>query len=382
MDHKSKKLKLAAIHELIPAEILVMIVKKLGFKSISFARLTCKKWKQVIDDFGLASAALGKFEFNKNVLQATVFHNHTHFSAKVSSIIIAGGGGLDQGNIDFLGAISDITQKINLPSHFQNFNRNQSMVIHNDSILFCGGITTLKACHSLVNGSMKLHSKLNRDRLVAPAVSTKRGTFIFGGLYHRFSYEYLRKDSTTWILGNNDIPGGIRAACAIAINSEQEILLIGDRNPTFNKRILKFDVKKHTFVELPSKLNFGRTGHRCAYIPGTQKIIISGGYDFDSYDMDATDSTEILDTENGIVTLANPMNIRRVNHGTGILTINDEDRLAVFGGENAHCNSLDSVETFNTKSQKWEMSDIKSKEGRHGFGFLSVRHEYLSKIKR
>ena len=76
------------------------------------------------------------------------------------------------------------------------------------------------------------------------------------------------------------------------------------------------------------------------------------------------------------------MNIRRANHGIGILTINDEDRLAVFGGENAHSNSLDSVEIFNTKSQKWEMSDIKLKEGRHGFGFLSVRHEYLSKIKR
>ena len=61
MDNKSKKLKLAAIHELIPTEILVMILKKLGFKSLSFARLTCKEWKKVIDDFGLAKAALGKF---------------------------------------------------------------------------------------------------------------------------------------------------------------------------------------------------------------------------------------------------------------------------------------------------------------------------------
>ena len=82
MDHKSNKLKLAAIHELIPAEILVMIVKKLGFKSISFARLTCKKWKQVIDDFGLASAALGKFEFNKKCFASYNFSQSYSFFSK------------------------------------------------------------------------------------------------------------------------------------------------------------------------------------------------------------------------------------------------------------------------------------------------------------
>ena len=49
------------IHELLPAEMFVMILKKLGYKSLSFARLTCKEWKKVIDDFGLAKAALGKF---------------------------------------------------------------------------------------------------------------------------------------------------------------------------------------------------------------------------------------------------------------------------------------------------------------------------------
>ena len=62
MDNKSKKLKLAAIHEILPTEILVIILKKLGYKSVSFARLTCKKLKKVIDDFGLAKDALGNFK--------------------------------------------------------------------------------------------------------------------------------------------------------------------------------------------------------------------------------------------------------------------------------------------------------------------------------
>ena len=88
MENISKKLKLAPIHELLPTEILVMILKKLGYKSLSFARFTCKNWKKVIDEFGLAKAALGKFEIIKkpvtNDLSLTiiiifskgVIHNH------------------------------------------------------------------------------------------------------------------------------------------------------------------------------------------------------------------------------------------------------------------------------------------------------------------
>ena len=54
--------RLDVIHEIIPIEIFVMILKKLGYKSLGNARLTCKKWKKVIDDFGLMKPALGKFE--------------------------------------------------------------------------------------------------------------------------------------------------------------------------------------------------------------------------------------------------------------------------------------------------------------------------------
>ena len=58
-----EKLKMASkvVHELLPTEIFVMILKKLGYKSLSNATLTCKKWKKFIDDFGLMKPALGKF---------------------------------------------------------------------------------------------------------------------------------------------------------------------------------------------------------------------------------------------------------------------------------------------------------------------------------
>ena len=53
MAGKSKKLKLAAIHEIIPEEIFVMILKKLDFKSMALARGTCTEWRNVIDGFEL-----------------------------------------------------------------------------------------------------------------------------------------------------------------------------------------------------------------------------------------------------------------------------------------------------------------------------------------
>ena len=49
-------------HQILPTEIIVMILKNLGYKSLGNARLTCKEWKNVIDDFGLMKPALGKFE--------------------------------------------------------------------------------------------------------------------------------------------------------------------------------------------------------------------------------------------------------------------------------------------------------------------------------
>ena len=84
------------------------------------------------------------------------------------------------------------------------------------------------------------------------------------------------------------------------------------------------------------------------------------------------DSTEILDTEDGKVTMASPMNSKRYAHGMGVLTINGEDRLAVFGGYDGE-NELNSVELYNTKTEKWEMTDFKLCEAKSGFSFLTVK---------
>ena len=134
------------------------------------------------------------------------------------------------------------------------------------------------------------------------------------------------------------------------------------------KRILRFNVYDHTFNELPFQLNVGRVSHRCSYIPNTNKIIVTGGF----YNGCYLDSTEILDIEKECSTLASPMNSRRSDPGIGVITINGEDKLAVFGGG---CDRiwLDSVKLYNNKAEKWETKAIKLKEVKVNFSFLTVK---------
>ena len=249
----------------------------------------------------------------------------------------------------------------NLPEEIYD----SSMVLHNGTILLCGGINNEQKCLQLDHGTWKEHSTLNEKRINHSAITTQTAIFLFGGTYSRTTYEYLPTDSTTWLMGKTEIPGSFWAGCAISVKSDQEIWLIGGFLTA--KRILSFNVKDHTFQELPSQLNMERWGHRCAFIPNTNKVMITGGYN-----NGPSDSVEILDTEDGSLTMASPMNLERSWHGMGVVTINGEERLAVFGGNNGE-SWHDSVELYNNQTGKWETTNITMKEANSEFGFLSVK---------
>ena len=130
------------------------------------------------------------------------------------------------------------------------------MVAHNGTILLCGGRNNEKKCLQLDHGTWKEHSTLNKKRTLHSIVTAQAATFIFGGFYSRTTYEYLPKDSTKWLMGKTEIPGGFEYGCAIAVKSEQEIWLIGGYGT--EKRILSFNVQSHTFQVVPFQLNVGR----------------------------------------------------------------------------------------------------------------------------
>ena len=71
------------------------------------------------------------------------------------------------------------------------------------------------------------------------------------------------------------------------------------------------------------------------------------------------------------------MNFKRHGNGMDVVTINGEDRLAVFGGSNGE-RDLDCVEFYNIHSKKWEISSIKMNEPKKCFGFLSMKLKLMN----
>ena len=287
------------------------------------------------------------------------------FLEKIYCIIFAGGHYFGRGGsaVDsFTGDIGAM-QLPTLPKEIHG----PSMVLHNGNILLCGGYNNEKTCYQLIHATWKQQSTLNEGRVMHSAVATQSATFIFGGRCSSNTYEYLPKDSTSWLMGKSKIPNGFWNGFAIGVKSNEEIWLIGGTGN--QRRILSFNVNDHTFRELPSRLNLGRTLHRCAFIPNTNKVMVTGAYN--------SDSTEIIDTTDESVIMGGPMNSKRRGHGMDVITIDGEERLAVFGGEDLHGrvewrNELDSVELYNNKTKKWEITHMKLREARSDFGFLKV----------
>ena len=292
------------------------------------------------------------------------------FSERTSCIIIGGGfrNGFTSSTFEVLTGDLGTKQLPNLPEDISG----SLMVKHNGHILLCGG---LKQCLKLDHGTWREHSTLNRERIMHSVVTTQHTTFIFGGFNSRNTYEYLPKESNTWLIGKTVIPGGYYSGCAIAVKSEQEIWLIGGFGIEYGteKRILSFNINDHTFQELPFRLNVRRVGSRCAYIPNTNKIIVTGGCNLTSIQRKSTESTEIIDTDRRVSIIASPMNDKRFGHGIGIITFNGKETLAVFGGREKSYKWLDSAELYNTKTGKWEPTDIKLKGPKGNFGFLTMK---------
>ena len=151
-------------------------------------------------------------------------------------------------------------------------------------------------------------------------------------------------------------------------NNELKCLQLNHGNWMQHSKLTKYRLRHSAATLQSASFVFGgfvsqeRPVYSCAFIPHTNKIMISGGHD----------ASEILDTLDGSVTMASPMNFGRQGHGMGVLTIDGEERLVVFGGDDGD-RKHDSVELYNTKTDKWETTNIKLKMPRNDFGFLKVK---------
>ena len=254
--------------------------------------------------------------------------------------------------------------------------------MHNKEILLCSGHYFKTECWYFHEDHLRRHNRMTMIRCHTQVVTTSAGKYVFGGDYWHDTwktYEYLPTGSKNWKIARNSIPRGFMNGFTIASKSGKMVWLIGGICTA--KRILQFNVDDHTFEELPTKLIVSRERPRCAFIPNTNKIMITGGRG----NSQTLDSTEIFDPEDGTVTLAGKLNCKRFNHGIGILTINNEDKLAVFGGSDNIRKRLQdgrtdlrSVELYDYQNDKWEISNIKLEKATSNFGFLSYKQGELS----
>ena len=273
-----------------------------------------------------------------------------------------------------------------LPKLSENFG-SAFLTIHNKSIIV-GGVTMFSdvfKCLKLYHGSWKEHSILNETRIWASEVTTDIATFVFGGIAipplntNGRSFEYLPNESTSWKVGTSHIPIWFEQGCAMAIPSDKYIWLIG--GVCSMRSIIKFNIYTHTFQILTLKLMEGRYRHSCIVIPSTGKILITGGSTTGSLTVGLPylNSTEILDTENETIVRGPPMNVSREKHGIGVITINGRDSIVVFGGigtSKGRC--LDSVEVYDTETQKWTLTDLKMKKATVFEGNLCVKGKTIS----
>jgi len=280
------------------------------------------------------------------------------------------------------------------------------LAMHNGALVSCGGLagkdyrnsfgiglkSTLRCLQlDAISRSWKFHSVLNEDeeytRTAFTAVTTKAGIFLLGFGY-TLELEHLPENAKKWQrvkLNSNgeDFLALLNNKSAVVDQSDQMIWIFGPQN------VFLLDLVKSSISKLPSKLNVPRYNPRWAYLPNTKKIIITGGTkwipgpDGDGDFGEILDSTEIFDTEDFTITMASPMNHKRDAHGIGTITVQGEDRVAVFGGMTGSTSliGLGNLELYNAKTDLWELSKIKLKENYDEVTCVTVKlGEILSKI--
>ena len=148
---KPEKTKMS-IHETIPIEILVKILRELDHESIKVASVVCKYWRQIIENFELNNPFI------------IVFGGVTCQDVPVDVI----SGGLRKPKIP----------KFSFQDQFDMI-YDCTMINHFGTILVCGGKTISQECYQLKGKTWAKHSNLIKMRFLrASAITTKDTTYL------------------------------------------------------------------------------------------------------------------------------------------------------------------------------------------------------------
>ena len=305
-------------------------------------------------------------------------------SVKKNSIVVVGGIGAQHNELSSIEVISSdqtTRTKIEIPRFPKQIHKCH-LFIQDGVLMAAGGFNWSgsfnESCYQLKNGIWKINTKLKTKGYCTPdnLVITSKAIYTFGADKYSKIVRYLPTNSKNWrVEKNSKIPGYFVFGCAVEVKSKGEIWLIGGCGER-GKIILSFDLQNHTFKELPMKLLTGRSSHKCIVtkIGDSEVILVTGGVSEgkESHKHVQQNSVEIINITEGSVTSSSPMNSKRNGHGIGILDINNQPRIAVFGGWNGN-DRQSTIEVFDQETLKWEfVKDYEMAESRSDFGYFTI----------
>ena len=233
-----------------------------------------------------------------------------------------------------------------------------------NNILLCGGFHNEYECLEMKVNNWIHHSDLIEKRGKATSVTMAKGTFIFGGVHSRNTWEWLPSGNSTWVQGGNIPDPGFSSGCGVPI-STNEILLIGGVDST--DRILKFNVETNEWTEMDEKLYPPNYGHSCLLFKNN--IIVSGGGVGYMIDL-----TLIMNKDSLTVSKTSNMIKKRREHGLVVAHYNNQTTVLAIGGLTKFFNGeTASIEKWDPESEAWSIAnDLTLSEARYSFGALSV----------
>ena len=239
-----------------------------------------------------------------------------------------------------------------------------SMLITNNDELMVFSYN--KQCHKFENGNWQTQN-LSQQISFGIFISMDDGIYCFDGRDSHF----LPNGKNEWQKGPAVPEPGISYGHGVAI-SPKELILVGGLNPY--SQILKFNIESQKWTEFGC-LHQERRGHRCFFFNG--KIVVTGGFVRESLksteiiDVNILKSTEIIGVYQIISRTAGDLNTARDSHGMGIVTINGEAKLIVFGGRSRD-GLTDSIEEWDDNSETWKMSSLKLSEPKYDFVYCQL----------
>ena len=128
----------------------------------------------------------------------------------------------------------------------------------------------------------------------------------------------------------------------------------------YHSCVLQYNTQSNVWSSF-CRLKIRRPYIASAIIEG--KLVITGGMDctFQIHGLKrpSLDTTEVVDLSTKTSRIAGNLNTPRQNHGMSIMKIDNKFKLVAFGGESVEGDGLlDSVEVWNSQTEKWKESHI------------------------